>query len=667
MPREIQIGNGSVLLAYDRRGLIRDFYFPNAGMENHAQGHPVRVGVYANGLFSRVGAESWLPRLDYEDDTLVALIALTNHRLGVELTFRDVVDFHENLFVREIRARNLSGSPIELRLFFHHDFHIYGSEIGDTACFKPEVSGLLHYKGCRYFLINAEHGRETGILRYATGTKEAKGLMGTWVDAEDGELSGNPIAQGAVDSVFAMHAPLEPGGEFASHYWIACAEDWKGAYRLNSLVKERSPGYIIKRTADYWRLWCGKEKINFDGLPESVARLYRRSLLILRTNINDNGATIAAADSDIQHYYKDTYTYTWPRDGALVAHSLGMAGYPIPARNFFTFCANVISRSGYFLHKYNCNGSAASSWHPWVINGQPSLPIQEDETGLVVWALWEHFKIYRDIEFIKPFYRRLVKAAADFMCSFVDPETGLPMPSYDLWEERLGVHTFTTSAVIAGLKAAANFTEAFGEAELSSKYRFVADKMTAALAKFMYDTEKKHFARTLLRDGTLDNTLDISLSSLVVFDVLPATDERVISTMEAMKNTLWCQTEIGGMARYEHDTYQAVVPPSREVPGNPWIKSALWYAQYLIARAADTEELKAAIPFMEWVASRVLPSGVIPEQINPVTGEPVSVSPLTWSHAEFVITVQKYLDKLGTIGVCPMCHRPIFFKHRMNT
>ena len=51
------------------------------------------------------------------------------------------------------------------------------------------------------------------------------------------------------------------------------------------------------------------------------------------------------------------------------------------------------------------------------------------------------------------------------MVKFRDEETGLPLNSYDLWEERYGVHTFTVSAVIAGLRAAGNFACAFGEQE----------------------------------------------------------------------------------------------------------------------------------------------------------------------------------------------------------
>jgi hypothetical protein len=33
---------------------------------------------------------------------------------------------------------------------------------------------------------------------------------------------------------------------------------------------------------------------------------------------------------------------------------------------------------------------------------------------------------------------------------------------------------------------------------------------------------------------------------------------------------------------------------------------------------------------------------VLSEQVHPYTGEPLSVSPLTWSHAAFVSAVQHY-------------------------
>ena len=72
------------------------------------------------------------------------------------------------------------------------------------------------------------------------------------------------------------------------------------------------------------------------------------------------------------------------------------------------------------------------------------------------------------------------------MMNYRDPKTGLPLPSYDLWEERRGVLTFTVSAVYGGLMAAANFTEAFGEKELAEQYRDGALRMRKAMDQYLY-------------------------------------------------------------------------------------------------------------------------------------------------------------------------------------
>jgi GH15 family glucan-1,4-alpha-glucosidase len=55
--------------------------------------------------------------------------------------------------------------------------------------------------------------------------------------------------------------------------------------------------------------------------------------------------------------------------------------------------------------------------------------------------------------------------------------------------------------------------------------------------------------------------------------------------------------------------------------------------------------LKEAVKILEWVADHALPSGALAEQVHPYTNEPLSVSPLTWSHATFVTVVLEYLEK----------------------
>jgi hypothetical protein len=68
-----------------------------------------------------------------------------------------------------------------------------------------------------------------------------------------------------------------------------------------------------------------------------------------------------------------------------------------------------------------------------------------------------------------------------------------------------------------------------------------------------------------------------------------------------------------------------------------------------ISVASDHEQLKAVEELLHWAAQYTLPSGVMAEQINPHSGEPLSVSPLTWSHATFVTTTQRYMVRLAEI------------------
>jgi ferredoxin len=46
--------------------------------------------------------------------------------------------------------------------------------------------------------------------------------------------------------------------------------------------------------------------------------------------------------------------------------------------------------------------------------------------------------------------------------------------------------------------------------------------------------------------------------------------------------------------------------------------------------------------------------------VHPYTNEPISVSPLTWSHATVVSTVIKYLEKLESLQLCQLCNQPIY-------
>lgn len=644
--RDIPVGNGKLLVTFDDKYQIRDIYFPHVGQENHTEGFPFRFGVWADGEFSWISSDDWTKKLRYLPETLVTDVTLSNEKLGIEIVSNDTVASHDDIFLRKVRVINLRDSARKIRIFLHHDFRIYENKYGDTAFYDPETLALIHYKKHRYFLINTRPHFDA----FATGRKAFRDQEGTWRDAEDGDLRGGPITEGSVDSTIGLYTSLEQNSTFEFFYWIAAGTSHEEVTTLNKLVYVRGPQNYIDYAENYGRAWVNKNDTDFGDLPDGIIDLYKRSLLVVRSQIDNEGAILAANDSDVTERATDHYSYLWTRDGAFVANALDLAGYSNLTRRFFHFCSRIVHANGYFLQKYNADGTVASGWHAaWDVQGRKQLvPIQEDETALVLWALWQHYDKYRDLEFAHRQYRKVVVGCADFMVDFRDLELKLPKPSWNLWEDRRGIHTFTCSTVAAGLRAAANFARLFAENERASRYQAAADEIVEAMSEHLYSRELGRFIRSMQINGddsfTADTTIDASLFGTFYFGCFSPDDEKVVNTMKAIEETLAAG---GGIARYENDAYMRV---SDKATGNPWFVCTLWLADYHIAAAKTKEEMAKALSIIKWTADHAFPSGVLAEQMNPLTGEPVSVSPLTWSHSTFVATVMNYLQKLRQIS-----------------
>ncbi|MEM7577607.1 MAG: glycoside hydrolase family 15 protein [Planctomycetota bacterium] len=699
MPRDLPVGNGQMLVCFDPHYRLRDLYFPFVGQENHAAA-PCRFGAFADvpGDAHRADErrkrrlfwsdDGWDLSLRYEPNTLATDVTLAHPLLQLKLHCTDVVDFHRNLFVRRIDVTDTSGSDTArtVRLFHHHDFHMYGTKVGDTAYFDPQIRSLVHYRKNRYLMACFYQDGDQQTDEYATGTSGFGGAEGTYRDAEDGQLSGNPIGQGAVDSTMMVRvivpaSTAEQPGTRTVYIVIGAGKTYDELDTLHKFLHREGPQGVIDRTRGYWKLWLDSgNRVSdagslwgdhlADALPAPVLQLYRRSLLTVKTQCDARGAILAANDSDILQFSRDTYSYLWPRDGAFVADAMDAAGFPEIAQGFFTFCDGRLHHRGMFLHKYNPDGSPASSWHPWVDRqGRPQMPIQEDETALVLWALWRHYERHPEIGFVRRKWSTLIQPAADFLVQYRDPTTQLPLPSYDLWEERYGVHTFTVATVVAGLRAAAKFAKCFDQSQAHQRYNTAADEITASFVEHFWSDTNQRFLRRIMpedpeRNGRVmgelfagqtptapaddrvvyepDDNIDASMFAIFALGMLPADDPKVEKTMEQVRERLTVKTKVGGVARYLDDYYHQVSDDLERIPGNPWFICTLWLADYDIARAKNRDELRKAGEALRWVAERALPSGVLAEQVHPLTNAPLSVSPLTWSHATVVSTVTKY-------------------------
>jgi GH15 family glucan-1,4-alpha-glucosidase len=531
-------------------------------------------------------------------------------------------------------------------------FSIYGTPQEDTAYYDPVKNAIIHYEGRRVFMIYGETS-EIPFDDFSVGLYGIEGREGTWKDAEDGILSKNPIEHGHVDSTFSLSLTLHKKETKEVNYWITVGETKGEVYELHDYIKYRGVTQLVESTEKFWKAWLTRQDtLSCDIAEKRHVELFKKSLFYIRGNIDNRGAILASGDSDMLQHGRDTYSYMWPRDGAMTVMALLMVGEYNISKHFFKFCNDVVEPDGYLMHKYRADRSLGSSWHAFVKNGTPILPIQEDETALVLVALWEYYQKTKDIEFIEGHYNAVIKRMATFLVDFTDPHTGLPLPSYDLWEEKHGISTFTTASVYAGLIAGSKFAKLFEKENDEKLFTDTATKMKAAILEHLYDKDLKMFVKLVnTENGQMiyDKTIDMSsVYGIFAYGVLDIEDGMVKESIKTIEEKLRINTGIDGVPRYEKDRYYTQV---EGVP-NPWYITTLWLAQYYARTARTPDDLKVVEHWLSWVVTHSPLSGVLSEQLHPFTGEQLSATPLTWSHAEYVRTVIEYHNALVRLHIC---------------
>jgi GH15 family glucan-1,4-alpha-glucosidase len=633
MGRPVVLSNGQLFVGLDEHGLVHDFYYPYVGLENltTARHSQHKIGVWVDKQFSWTDDGTWETQLDFEEDALISDITLHSKKLGVSLHFQDCVDSENNAFIRQVIVTNDSDKPREIRLFMHQVFQLSADGRADTALYVPDDHYIFDYKGRYCLLIAGKFSDNTPFDQYAVGSYGIEGKEGTFLDAEDGELSNNTVEHGGVDSVIRFAKEYEANGTATVQYWIVAGSSQPDVQAIHKKYKEYVVNQIVGITRQYWRSWlsAGHEE------PDFHKRSILRGLFVIKAHCDDRGSVLASGDSSIFNYGRDYYCYCWPRDAAYALWPLIRLGHYEEARKFMGFARDIMHKDGYLMHKYQPDRAIGSTWHPLVHENHKELAIQEDETALVLYMMGEYYDATKDKEYIESFYPSFIEPAANFMASYIDKETGLPHASYDLWEEKFLTTTYTASTVIAGLEAAAKFGQIFEKTQDVAKWRAAAQGIRENFNKFYRPAGYFCKGFYLGDNGKLvyDETVDISsLYGPFMFAELPLTDQRMQGTLKAVEQKLLNVTPSGGVIRYENDGY---FRKSEKFKGNPWIVCTLWLAQYYNASG----RVDAANRLLYWAMERELPSGVLSEQFDPETASPLGVTPLVWSHAEMVNTL----------------------------
>ena len=237
-----------------------------------------------------------------------------------------------------------------------------------------------------------------------------------------------------------------------------------------------------------------------------------------------------------------------------------------------------------------------------------------------------------------------------FLATYINEETLLPLPSYDLWEEKYAISTYTSATVYAGLLAASDLASLLGKSSDGVHFKSVATAIKTSILKYLYLPEKEYFCKSINQVGLdyiYDEVLDISsIYGIFTYGILDIDDPRVEKTINKIERELLNKNGIGGVPRYTNDEY---FTQSKGRP-NPWYICTLWLAQYYILKAKTIKDLESTKSYFDWVSKYTPKSGVMSEQLHAVHGTALSATPLTWSHAEFIRTVHMYIDKFDKLA-----------------
>ena len=685
-PLTLTGAGGRLSYQYAEDGTVRDIYWPFVGQANQITRLPQRLALRVDAATSWLDEPGWTRQLDYDGDTLVGRSVYENSDLGLRVTVRDAVDPEVPVYVRRLDIEDLSRVGRQVDIFAHHHFEMPGSETGDTSLYDPDAQAILSFKNHSYVFTGTEPSFGEAYDAVPFDVHWRVPPRDIFANVARGALSRSAVAHNKVNSVVGL-AVLAPATVYT---WDAWGRSEGEARAVHDRVRSTGPEAVLDRAFKYWCEWLrsDEERANFEldlaVLPPELRSMYRRSLLQIVAQQASSGAILAGTDSDVRltHPSGDVYDYCWPRDGALSADTLSRAGHFEEAEAFFRFCLRMPQYRGLLPHKVNADGTLASTWLSRIPrHGYDLAGVQEDESALVVWALGRHIARSDDRPLLHELYKPLVVELTDALVKYIDPISGLPFESWDLWEERQGVHAFTVASIYGAMMSAAYCADTMGDTPNADKYRFAAAKLKSDFEKWFWLADRGRYARTVELDEhggvrrsaknelVRDSNPDASLHGLYSTGMFKPDDRKVKLTMTALESKLRVtaamaprpqsdlsvqlrvRPSVNGVARYSGDTYyrSAQDQDFDQIAGPPWVITTLWTADHRILTSDVAGDLVHGLRDIVWVADRALPSGVLPEQVDPRTGEHRSTSPLTWSHAALVDTITRLLDAMGKL------------------
>lgn len=628
------IGNSKTLACITRTGKLVRLFWPHIDFSQN-------INIFNCGIFfrnSEINSVSWMHdrgwnhKQHYIEDTNVLETECENVELGIKATQLDYVVPDADIVVRSYEFENTGCCERDLELLLLSSLMSTTQDMRNSF-FDFNEDALIQY-GHEYYIGIAS---DTDTSQFQIGNDvfscSSRAIL----------VGHNDIAMCPDAAVAWDLGKIKPGDKKTLSIYICLSNSLNGVRETIKTAKNQSNSTLLKRTTDYWaHVLSNVQYIKTKNTD--ISKVYKRSILVLKLMQDiETGGILAAPEFDEDFSRCGRYGYCWGRDGAYVAAAFDACGLTDEAEEFYKWASRVQEPNGSWLQRYHMDGNIAPSWG-----------MQVDQIGTILWGILKHYEVAGELCFLQDMWN-CVKKAANFLINFIDGETGLARPSYDLWEERFGEHAYSTAAVYGGLKAACKISDLIdGDVQERVQWKEAYESIKISIENTLWNQEIGRFVRSVKvklnswgnepspntciitvnpkgyeREVSLaDYVIDISLLGLCIpYGVFDVDDARIKTTVDAIERTL-TTSKAGGVKRYENDGY---------VGGNPWVATTLWLALYYI----KMKNYEKAKKYIEWTINNRTELDLLPEQVDKENGGPAWVIPLTASHAMYILVLKK--------------------------
>lgn len=619
------IGNQNILASFTKQGEILRLLYPTRDYKQIIDFFHVGLKINDSRLVYLHEDINNIYMQQYEEDTNILNTEVLNTYFNLKVVQTDYASIKENVLVRKYKFTNENTINLDLNFLVHSSL---------TSSPENRVSGM-----CRNDAL-IQYNHEYMLCTFSKEKLLSSQINNSKANIEDGKIGDKDyVGMSANSSISYDLGTLKPNETREFELYIFIEDSKIGLDNLEKTIDRirkidfRTEYEAVKK---YWKKYVKDHnglELNLAETPKNrkIKQIYTRTILLYSLLVNhETGGISAAVEVDENLKQCGGYQYCWPRDAVFTTTAMDILKMKKEVEKFYkSFCKNTQSRNGMWEQRFFTDGRLAPCWG-----------YQIDETASVIVGVYNHYKVIEDKKFLKD-NLKMCEKAINFLKKYVEDifqETNKCGISYDLWEEYEGVNLYAVSSIFASFNAMIKIYEELKEEftknrvkqENVNKEKETLRNLSVTLREYIlknfYDESKKSLVRNLE-----DKTLDISiLGTVIPFELFSPKDKKILNTVERINMTL--RTYTGGYKRFETDTYRE---------GKPWIIATLWIAEYYL----EIGEKQKAKECFDFVIKTSTEHGFLAEQVNNSTMQPDWVIGLGWSHAMFIETLKKMIEK----------------------